>query len=360
MTTILGIESSCDETSAAIVVDGVTIKSNVIASQVDLHARYGGVFPEIASRAHAEQIGAVVKQAMEEAGVTYDQLDAVAVTRGPGLVGSLLVGVNYAKGVALASGKPLIGVNHLEGHVYSLWVTESKREIEFPVVVLIVSGGHTELILMTGHGQYERLGGTLDDAAGEAFDKVGRLLGLPFPGGPNVERSANEGNPAAFDFPRARLDETYDFSFSGLKTAVMRAATVAPSAAARRGEAAGERHAQLRSDVSISDLAASFQRAAVTALVEKTARAAATYGATEVFIAGGVSANLALRQAMRTATELPVRYPPLVLCTDNAAMIAAAAYRRFVAGQFDTLAMDVKPTWPLTKEVEKAGAVASR
>ena len=349
MTTILGIETSCDETSAAVVVDGISIKSNVIASQVDLHARYGGVFPEIASRAHAEQIGAVVKQAMDEADVTYDQLDAIAVTRGPGLVGSLLVGVNYAKGAALASRKPLIGVNHLEGHIYSLWVSESRREIEFPIVVLIVSGGHTELILMTGHSQYERLGGTLDDAAGEAFDKVGRLLGLPFPGGPNVERAAVAGNPAAYDFPRARLEEPYDFSFSGLKTAVMRAATVAPSAAVRRGEAAGERHAQLRSDVSIADLAASFQRAAVTALVEKTASAAEAFHATEVFIAGGVSANQALRQAMRSATELPVRYPPLILCTDNAAMIAAAGYRRFQAGQHDSFAMDVRPTWPLTK-----------
>jgi N6-L-threonylcarbamoyladenine synthase len=350
MTTILGIETSCDETSAAVVVDGAAIQSNVIASQVDLHARYGGVFPEIASRAHAEQIGAVVKQAMDDAGVTYDQLDAIAVTRGPGLVGSLLVGVNYAKGVALASNKPLIGVNHLEGHVYSLWVSESKREIEFPIIVLIVSGGHTELVLMTDHGQYERLGGTLDDAAGEAFDKVGRLLGLPFPGGPNIERTAATGNPAAYDFPRARLDDSYDFSFSGLKTAVMRAATVAPSAAARRGEVAGERHAQLRSDVSIADLAASFQRAAITALVEKTAKAANAHHATEVFIAGGVSANLALRQAMRTAVEQPVRYPPLILCTDNAAMIAAAAHRRFLNGQRDSLALDVKPTWPLTKQ----------
>lgn len=350
MTTILGIESSCDETSAAVVIDGTSIASHIIASQVDLHAKYGGVFPEIASRAHAEQIGIVVRQAMDEAGKTYADLDAVAVTRGPGLVGSLLVGVNYAKGVALASGKPLIGVNHLEGHIYSLWVTESRREIEFPVVVLVVSGGHTELLLMTGHGQYRRLGGTLDDAAGEAFDKVGRLLGLPFPGGPNVERAAAEGNPAAYDFPRARLDESYDFSFSGLKTAVMRAATVAPSAAARRGETSTERHAQLRSDVSVADLAASFQRAAVMALVEKTARAAAEYDATEILIAGGVSANQPLRQAMRAATELPVRYPPLILCTDNAAMIAAAAYRHFLAGRFDTLDMDVKPTWPLAAQ----------
>ena len=182
MTYILGIESSCDETAAAVVVDGKTIASNVIASQIDLHAQYGGVFPEVASRAHVEAIGYVVEQALADAGAAPDKLDAIAVTRGPGLVGSLLVGINYAKGLALAADKPLLGINHLEGHVYSLWLTDPGREIKFPVLVLIVSGGHTELLLMTDHGQYQRLGGTLDDAAGEAFDKVGRMLGLPFPG----------------------------------------------------------------------------------------------------------------------------------------------------------------------------------
>jgi N6-L-threonylcarbamoyladenine synthase len=350
MTTILGIETSCDETAAAVVLDGKTIASNVIASQIDLHAQYGGVFPEVASRAHLENIGFVVEQAIRDAEVSYDQLDAIAVTRGPGLVGALLVGINYAKGLALATDKPLLGINHLEGHVYSLWLTESHREVEFPVLVLIVSGGHTELLLMKGHGQYERLGGTLDDAAGEAFDKVGRLLGLPFPGGPNIERAALNGNPIAYEFPRARVDNDYDFSFSGLKTAVMREATVMPSAAARRNERGSEKHAQLRADVSVSDLAASFQRAAVTALAEKTAHAAKTYGVTEVLMAGGVSANQTLRLTMRQLSELPVRYPPLDLCTDNAAMIASAAYYRYIEDLRNDLDMDVKPMWPLTSD----------
>lgn len=350
MTTILGIETSCDETAAAVVIDGRTIASNVIASQVDLHAQYGGVFPEVASRAHIEAIGPVVEQAMRDAGIGYDKLDAIAVTRGPGLIGSLLVGINYAKGLALATGKPLLGINHLEGHVYSLWLTQPYREVTFPVVVLIVSGGHTELLLMSGHGRYERLGGTIDDAAGEAFDKVGRLLGLPFPGGPNIERTALQGNGAAYDFPRARLDTSYDFSFSGLKTAVMREATVMPSAAARRREPGAGKHAQLRSDISVADLAASFQRAVVTALAEKTTRAAKEFRATEILMAGGVSANVALRNAMRSMSDLPVRYPPLNLCTDNAAMIAAAGYFRFKGGLRSRLDMDVKPMWPLTSD----------
>jgi N6-L-threonylcarbamoyladenine synthase len=345
---ILGIESSCDETSAAVVIDGKTIASNVVASQIDIHAQYGGVYPELASRAHVEAIGVVVDEAMRDAGIGYERLDAIAVTRGPGLVGSLLVGVNYAKGLALATGKPLLGINHLEGHIYSLWLTQPYRDVVFPVVVLIVSGGHSELLLMTGHGQYERLGGTLDDAAGEAFDKIGRVLGLPFPGGPNIERAASLGNPRAFNFPRAKRDETYDFSFSGLKTAVMRETTVPSSAAARRGERSADRVPKLRTDISINDVAASFQIALVDTLVEKTARAAKAHKATEVFMAGGVSANNLLRQMMRNATDLPVRYPPLNLCTDNAAMIAAVAYFRYNAGLRSDLDMDVQPMWPLT------------
>ncbi len=348
MTYILGIESSCDETGAAIVKDGKTMRSNIVASQIDLHAEYGGIFPEVASRAHAEAISPVVEQAMTDAGIGYDQLDAIAVTRGPGLVGSLLVGINYAKGVALATGKPLLGINHLEGHVYSLWLTQPFRDVIFPVLVLIVSGGHTELLLMTGHGDYQRLGGTLDDAAGEAFDKVGRMLELPFPGGPHIERSARNGNATAFDFPRAKRDESYDFSFSGLKTAVMREVTVQPSADARNKRRRGaEKRAQLRSDVSINDVSASFQAAVTDVLVEKTARAAVEYGATEIFIAGGVSANQMLRQKMRKETELPVRYPPLNLCTDNGAMIAAAAHYRLESGLRSPLDFDVLPMWPL-------------
>lgn len=349
MTTILGIETSCDETAAAVVINGRLMASNVIASQIDLHAQYGGVYPEVASRAHVEAIGYVGEQALTDAGITLDKVDAIAVTRGPGLVGSLLVGINYAKGLALAADKPLIGINHLEGHVYSLWLTEAASDIEFPVLVLIVSGGHTELLLMTGHGQYQRLGGTLDDAAGEAFDKIGRMLGLPFPGGPNIERAAQQGNPKTFDFPRAKLDMSYDFSFSGLKTAVLREATH-PLPQKDRSKRSGEKLPALRADVTVADVAASFQQALVDALVTKTVRAAKEYRVTEILMAGGVSANQALRREMRDRSELPVRYPPLDLCTDNAAMIAAAAYPHFVAGLRSGWDMDVKPMWALTSD----------
>jgi N6-L-threonylcarbamoyladenine synthase len=362
---ILGIESSCDETAASVVIDGRAIASNVIASQIDLHAQYGGVFPEIASRAHVEAISAVVDQALRDAHTTLDRVDAIAVTQGPGLVGSLLVGINYAKGLALGADKPLIGVNHLEGHIYSLWLTETTRAIVFPVVVLIVSGGHTSLILMRDHGDYMTLGSTLDDAAGEAFDKVGRLLGLPFPGGPHMERVAKDGDAMAFEFPRVKTEGDYDFSFSGLKTAVLRAATVPPvrkNPADGRAERRADKQLTLRPDLSVPDVAASFQRAVVNLLVEKTARAAKQYQATEIFIAGGVSANQLLRQTMRAKTELPVRYPPLNLCTDNAAMIAAAAYHRLnpnddpdaltaaLAQIAPVWAMDVRPVWMLTEK----------
>ena len=346
MTLILGIETSCDETAAAVVKDGRQALSNVVASQVDLHAPYGGVFPELASRAHVEVIGAVVHQALQEAGASYKDLAAVAVTRGPGLPGSLLVGVNFAKGLALARRLPLVGVNHLEGHVYSLWLTEAAERIAFPVVALIVSGGHTELVLMRGHGVYEHLGGTQDDAAGEAFDKVARLLELGYPGGPAIQKAAEGGNARAYDFPLAKTDAPFDFSFSGLKTAVLRAATVQP----RRGQPrqrGAERDAPLRPDLKIADVAASFQRAVVEALVEKTVKAAEQYGATAILLAGGVSANRPLRAEMRSRAGLPVYYPPLHLCTDNAAMIAAAGYYRFVQGQRDGLDMDVQPMWPL-------------
>lgn len=348
MTYILGIESSCDETAAAVVIDGKTIASSVIASQIDLHAQYGGVFPEVASRAHVEAISAVVDEAMREAGIPYATLDGIAVTQGPGLVGSLLVGINYAKGLAMSLNKPLMGINHLEGHVYSLWLAQPFREVEFPVVVLIVSGGHTELLLMRGHGQYERLGGTLDDAAGEAFDKVGRMLNLPFPGGPHIEKVGQHGNASAYPFPRAKRDDSYDFSFSGLKTAVMREVMVKPS-----GDK-GEKKSQLRADISVNDVAASFQEALVETLVMKTARAAKTYSATEIFLSGGVSANQRLRALMKKETDLPVRYPPLSLCTDNAAMIATVAHFRYgdmlkkgmLPPNWD---MDVRTMWSLSE-----------
>ncbi len=347
MTLILGIETSCDETSAAVVRDGQRILSNVIASQIDLHSRYGGVFPEVASRAHVEAISAVVQEAMNEANVTAAQIDAVAVTRGPGLAGSLLVGVNFAKGLALGWAKPLIGVNHIEGHVYSLWLDENAPEIVFPVLCLIVSGGHTELIQMSGHGQYRLIGNTLDDAAGEAFDKVGRVLGLPYPGGPAIDKAAREGDAEAFSFARAMQDESFNFSFSGLKTAVMRAVQAPPADGKRTRGVESMDAGKLKADLNIADAAASFQAAAVDQLVEKTIRAAKAYAATEIFMAGGVSANSLLRKEMQRRTDLPVRYPTLRLCTDNAAMIAAAGYHRFLAGQRDDWAMDVQPMWAL-------------
>ena len=330
-TRILAIETSCDETAAAVIADGTTILSNVVASQTELHARYGGVFPEVASRRHVEVIYPVVEEAMRVAHLGFGDLDCVAVTRGPGLVGSLLVGVNMAKGLAVARNLPLLGINHIEGHIYSLWLTEDAPHIRFPVLTLVVSGGHTELYLMTDHGQYRLLGATLDDAAGEAFDKVGRLLGLPFPGGPAIDAASDNGNPAAFRFPRAVMDQGYDFSFSGLKTALVRQVS--------------QYHSP--SLMPTADLAASFQSAVVDALVSKTAAAAEATGATAVHIAGGVSANRALRAAMRARLELPVRVPPLALCTDNAAMIGAAAHYRFIAGLRAGWDLDVKARLPL-------------
>lgn len=329
MIRILAIETSCDETAAAVVENGTRMLSNVIASQTDLHAKYGGVFPEVASRKHVELIYAVIRQAMQQAHIGYDDLDAIAVTKGPGLVGSLLVGVNAAKGLALARRKPLIGVNHIEGHIYSLWLTEAAAEIEFPLLTLVVSGGHTELYLMRDHGVYEHLGGTLDDAAGEAFDKVGRLLGLPYPGGPAIDKAATQGNAQAYRFPRAVMqsEHGYNFSFSGLKTAVLRQTKKFDN-----------------NRLPVNDLAASFQAAVVESLVSKTLQAAQEHGVTAVHLAGGVSANRALRQAMSQQIDLPVRYPPPVLCTDNAAMIGAAAYWGFKNGRFDTLNLDVTPS----------------
>jgi N6-L-threonylcarbamoyladenine synthase len=332
MTRILAIETSCDETAAAVVESGTRILSNVIASQTDLHAQYGGVFPEVASRKHIEVIYAVVQQAMQQAHIGYDDLDAIAVTQGPGLVGSLLVGVNMAKGLALGRNKPLVGVNHIEGHIYSLWLTEAAAEIEFPLLTLVVSGGHTELYLMRDHGHYEHLGGTLDDAAGEAFDKVGRLLGLPYPGGPAIDKAAAGGNPTAYDFPRAVMEESYgyDFSFSGLKTAVMRRV-----------------HRLEKGRMPVNDLAASFQAAVVEMLVAKTVQAAADHAVTAVHLTGGVSANSSLRRAMTEALSVPVRYPPPILCTDNAAMIGAAAHWHMLNGRFSPLSLDVTPNLPL-------------
>jgi len=339
-TRILGIETSCDETAASIVEDGRHIKSSVVASQIELHAPYGGVFPEVASRAHIERIEGVVSQALSQAHVGLDALDAIAVTRGPGLAGSLVVGVNMAKGLAMGAGLPLIGVNHLEAHLYSLWLIEDGPEPEFPLLGLIVSGGHTELVLMQDHLTYERLGATLDDAAGEAFDKVARLLGLGYPGGPAIEAASEGGDPTAFDFPRAWLEGTWDFSFSGLKTAVLREVR----------ELEPELEAGVEpptKDLPVADLAASFQAAVVDVLVGKTLAAADETDARQLLVAGGVSANRALRASFLARSKLPVHVPPIQLCTDNAAMIAAVGHRRFLAGQRDALDIDVLPNWPI-------------
>lgn len=335
---ILGVETSCDETAAAIVENGRLILSNVVASQVDLHAQFGGIFPEVASRQHIRTIYPIIDQALHQAHLTLKDVDAIAITRGPGLPGSLVVGMNAAKGLALGSQLPLIGVNHLEAHLYSAWLhlpgTDPRPTPEFPLVALIVSGGHTELVLMTGHLTYQHLGASLDDAAGEAFDKVARLLGLGYPGGPAIQKAAENANPLAFKFPRAWLDGTWDFSFSGLKTAVLREV--------RQLE-------DLVSPLPAADMAASFQEAVIDVLVHKTIMAAEKFAAQGILVAGGVSANQPLRQSFEIRSTVPVYIPPIWLCTDNAAMIAGAGYYRYIQGQRDSLAMDVLPNWPLSE-----------
>lgn len=353
MTLILGLETSCDETAAAIVADGREILSNVVASQVELHRRYGGVFPEVASRQHVLDIIPVIREALAQAKVDWGALDALAVTAGPGLVGSLLVGVNVAKAIAWARNLPVIGVNHLEAHLYANWLIplrDDKDRIappQFPLVCLIVSGGHTDLVLMTGHGQYRVLGRTLDDAAGEAFDKVARLLGLGYPGGPAIQEAAEGGNPNRFNLPRAILEDSYDFSFSGLKTAVLRIVQEYEGAGKQptkqRSRLIASRKVPLLSQLPLADLAASFQAAVVDVLVQKTKRAAEEFQAKEVLLAGGVASNVLLRQQMSAQINVPVRYPPPVLCTDNAAMVAAAGYFKHVAGERSSLDLDVRP-----------------
>lgn len=334
---VLAIETSCDETACAVIENGRALLASTVASQMDIHARYGGVFPEVASRQHVLSIIPVVEQTLVQSNLTLKDIDALAVTRGPGLAGSLVVGMNMAKGLALGLGLPLVGVNHLEGHIYSAWVYNAGElvpaEPQFPLMALLVSGGHTELNLVTDHLTYERLGSTLDDAAGEAFDKVARLLGLAYPGGPSIQRAAESGDPTRFKFPRAKLDSPYDFSFSGLKTAVFYEVN------------------QLKKNgptLPVEDLAASFQSAVVDVLFTKTMQAARDQNAKEILVAGGVSANRALRQAFQAQTEFKVHIPPFSLCTDNAAMIAAAGYYRLALEHRSGLDMDVQPTWPLS------------
>ncbi|MFC2044619.1 tRNA (adenosine(37)-N6)-threonylcarbamoyltransferase complex transferase subunit TsaD [Chloroflexota bacterium] len=322
---ILGIETSCDETAAAVVEDGVKILSNQIASQVEIHARYGGVVPEVASRQHILTIIPTLERAMSEANVTWSDLQGIAVTVGPGLAGSLLVGVNTAKAIASAHNLPITGVNHLEGHIYANWLSNDGGDSPiFLLLCLIVSGGHTDLVLMRDYGNYVLLGRTRDDAAGEAFDKAARILDLGYPGGPAIEKIARTGTPSV-QLPRAWLKGTNDFSFSGIKSALLRMM------------AGGEISCK-------ADAAASFQAAVVDVLVTKTIAAAREHHVKQILLAGGVASNSLLRQQLVEKSPIPVRVPPPVLCTDNAAMIAACGYHRFQADKVDGLDLDVAPS----------------
>jgi O-sialoglycoprotein endopeptidase (EC 3.4.24.57) len=330
---VLGIETSCDETAAAVVEDGSKIISNIVASQVDIHARYGGIVPEVASRQHLLTIIPVISQAMTEAKVTWQDIDSVAVTYGPGLAGSLLVGVNVAKAIALAKQLPIIGVNHLEAHIYANWLTSpppspftGEGGVRFPCLCLIVSGGHSDLVLMRGHGQFEKLGRTRDDAAGEALDKAARILGLGYPGGPAIEQAANSGTPC-LSLPRAWLKESYDFSFSGVKTALW--------------------HLVQKEGISAADAAASFQLAIVDVLVTKTIEAAKQLQVKQILLSGGVASNKLLRKHFLNSSPVPILVPPPPLCTDNAAMVAACGYYHFQAGQISDYALDVVPSLSL-------------
>jgi N6-L-threonylcarbamoyladenine synthase len=339
VTLILGIETSCDETAAAVVADGRRILSNVVASQIDLHAPYGGVYPEMASREHVLKIIPVIEESLKNAGVALRDLAAIAVTHGPGLAGSLLVGVNAAKAIAFGNDLPLIGINHLEGHVYANWLeTGATARIAptemFPLIALIVSGGHSEIILMRGHNDYQMIGHTLDDAAGEAFDKVARLLGLGYPGGPAIQKIAAEGNPNAFKLPRALLPGSHDFSFSGLKTAVLRLVKSFDG-----------------KPLPVADIAASFQEAITDVLVEKTLAAAREFGAKQILLAGGVAANARLREQIVARANLPVLIPPPKLCIDNGAMIASAAWWHVQRGEKSGWDLDVVPSLKLQSTV---------
>ena len=326
---ILGIESSCDETAASVVVDGTRMLSNVVASQAALHEQTGGVVPEVAARAHLRALVPVVRRALADAECSWDDIDAIAATAGPGLPGALVIGLNGARGLAYARGLPLIPVDHIEGHVCANWLDAATgpdgAPPELPALALVVSGGHTELLLMREHGRFERLGGTRDDAAGEAFDKVARLLGLPYPGGPPISRLAATAEVRKLRLPRAWLGESDDFSFSGLKTAVLNLVNSegAPPAA---------------------EIAWAFEESVVDVLSKKAARAAEREGVASLLVAGGVAANRRLRERVIERATVPVHIPPIVLCTDNAAMIAAAAFRHLDDAVAPESALDIIPT----------------
>ena len=329
---ILGIETSCDETSAAVLLNGSELLSHIITSQIGIHQKYGGVVPEIASREHSLHWQTVVQQALDQADLTYSDLTAIAVTYGPGLVGSLLVGVSAAKAIAYALQIPLLGINHLEGHIYANFL--HTPDLEFPLLALLVSGGHTHLILFRGHGDFQVLGRTRDDAAGEALDKIARVLGLGYPGGPQIQLKAREGEAAAFDFPRAMLEPgSLDFSFSGVKSSVLNTL----NSARMKGQ-----------ELNVADLAASFQQAIVDVLVRKTKLALNQTGVKTLLLAGGVAANESLRAALaQELAEMPdqvrLAVPPPLFCTDNGAMIAAAGYYRYLAGDFAPWTLNAEP-----------------
>ena len=384
---ILGIESSCDETAAAVVENGERLLSNVVNSQIDIHAQYGGVIPEVAARSHIEVIGPVVHEALERAGCTWDDIDAIAVTYAPGLVGSLLIGTLAARTLAIVHNKPLYAIHHVEAHVYANFITQEavprltdstlemasrrtpdgvraaeyfssrsssssslvlpSRQPEFPMLALIVSGGHSQLVLFKDHGDYELLGQTQDDAVGEAFDKVAKILGLPYPGGPSIAKAAEQGDPRKYTLPKARLANPYDFSFSGLKTAVLRAvqAECGKDYTFPSHELSG-----LLTDVQRNDFAASFQHIAVETLVDKTLKAYGAYGVKSVVIAGGVAANQELRRQLSERLPIGIEYAPMQLCTDNAAMIATLGY--FYAQSLapaDPYSLEVVPSISMTK-----------
>lgn len=350
---ILAIETSCDETSVAIVEDGAKIHSLVVNSQIDIHKAYGGVVPEIAARSHIEVMIPVVQQALDEAAMTWDDIDAIAVTQGPGLLGSLLVGVLTARTLAWSLGKPLIPVHHILGHVYANWIMAGPEystpyptvQPEFPILALIVSGGHTQLMYAEDHATWGVIGRTRDDAVGEAFDKVAKVLGLPYPGGPSVAAAAASGDSKKYTLPLPRVDSPYDFSFSGLKTAVLRAVQ---QACGKTHEFPSFELAALLSESQRNDFAASFQAKAIEYLVSKTKRAFDELQPQSVIIGGGVAASLPLRDALSQEIEVSISYAPQILCTDNAAMIGARAYYQAQnEDPVDPGSLETKPSWPL-------------